>query len=171
LPNRISTTELGDLKIEELRRELRFVRAGQIRLTAGGGACEGPLDEITPCVLYAEIVEGRVMKFGTTESLVSRQTLNVRTINSILAFQDGRSRSRNRKITDPTTYDKYKQQAPKVIREGKAIEIWATSLSVPALCQDALKQFNAKCAACESVERYLNIRYKTIEYGWASRPN
>lgn len=74
MPNRISTTELEDLKIEELRRELRFIRAGQIRLTAGGGACEGPLDEVTPCVLYAEIVEGRVMKFGTTDSLVSRQT-------------------------------------------------------------------------------------------------
>lgn len=111
------------------------------------------------------------MKFGTTDSLVSRQSLNVRTINSILAFQDGRSRSRNRKITDPKTYDKYKKQAPTVIREGKAIEIWATSLSVPALCQDALKRFNSQCAACQSVERYLNRRYKTIEYGWATRDN
>jgi hypothetical protein len=171
VPNRISSGELGDLKIEELNRALVFVHAGQIRPIAGGSACKGHLVEITPCVLYAEIVEGRVMKFGTTDSLVSRQLLNERTINNILAFQDGRSRSKNRKITDPTTYDKYKRQAPKVIREGKAIEIWATSLSVPALCQDAAKRFNAKCAACESVEYYLNIRYKTIEHGSASRPN
>ena len=111
------------------------------------------------------------MKFGTTDSLISRQTKNERTINHILAVQDGRSHSRNRKITDPRTYDKYKQQAPMVIREGKAIEIWATSLSVPALCQHALKRFNAQCAACQSVERYLNKRYKTIEYGWATRLN
>lgn len=125
MPNRISISELGDLKIEELRRELSFIRAGQIRPTAGGSACKKQLVEITPCVLYAEIVEGRVMKFGTTDSLVSRQSLNVGTINNILAFRDNRCRSKNRKITDPTTYDKYKQQAPMVIREGKAIEIWA----------------------------------------------
>ena len=111
MPNRISSAELEDLKIQELGRALRFTRAGQIRPTAGGSACEQLLDEITPCVLYAEIVEGRVMKFGTTDSLVYRQSLNVGTINNILAFQDGRSRSKNRKITDPTTYDKYKQQA------------------------------------------------------------
>jgi hypothetical protein len=171
VPNRISSSELGDLKIEELGRDLSFTRAGQIRPTAGGSACERLLDEITPCVLYAEIVEGRVMKFGTTDSLVYRQSLNVRTINNILAFQDRRSRSKNRKITDPKTYDKYKQQAPRVIREGKAIEIWATPLSLPALCQDALKRFNAKCAACQSVEAALNKRYKTIECGWATRLN
>lgn len=171
MPNRISSSELGDLKIEELGRDLSFIRAGQIRPTAGGSACEKLLDEITPCVLYAEIVEGRVMKFGTTDSLVSRQSLNVRTINNILAFQDGRGLSKNRKITDPTTYDKYKLQAPRVIREGKAIEIWATPLSLRVSCQDALKRFNAKCTACQSVEAALNKRYKTIQYGWATKLN
>lgn len=171
MPNRISTSELENLMIEELDRELSFIYAGQIRPQPGGRACEPQLDEMRSCVLYAEIVEGRVMKFGTTDSLVNRQSLNVGTINNILAFQDGRSRSKNRKITDPTSYDKYKQQAPKVIREGKAIEIWATSLSLPALCQDALTRFNAQCAACHDVEAALNHRFKTIEYGWATRDN
>jgi hypothetical protein len=36
------------------------------------------------CVLYAEIVEGRVKKFGTTDSVVARQSLNMTTINNIL---------------------------------------------------------------------------------------
>ena len=45
MPNRISIGELGDLKIEELRRELSFSRAGAIRPTAGGSACERLLDE------------------------------------------------------------------------------------------------------------------------------
>ncbi|MEP7309160.1 MAG: hypothetical protein ABJA98_26960 [Acidobacteriota bacterium] len=171
MPNRISSSELADLKIEELARGLSFFRAGCLRPTAGGSDCEKLLDETAPCVLYAEIVEGRVMKFGTTDSLVFRQTLNARTINNILAFQDGRSRSKNRKITGPTTYDKYKQQAPRVIREGKTIEIWATSLSSRDSCQDVLKRFNAKCSACEVVEAALNRKYKTIEYGWASRLN
>ena len=171
MSNRISASELARLKIAELGRDLSFIRAGQILPTAAGSACEPVLDEITPCVLYAEIVEGRVMKFGTTDTLVSRQSLNVGTINNILAFQDGRSRSKNKKITDPTTYDKYKQQAPRVIREGKAIEIWATSLSSRASCQDTLKRFNAKCAACKSVEAALNKGYKTIEYGWAAKLN
>ena len=171
MPNRISASELADLKVAELGRDLSFVCAGHIGPTAGGNACEGLLDEVTPCVLYAEIVEGRVMKFGTTDFLLSRQKLNVRTINNILAFQDGRSRSKNRKITDPTTYDKYKQQAPRVIREGKAIEILATPLSLRDSCQDVLKRFNAKCAACQSVEAALNKRYKTIDYGWATNLN
>ncbi|MCL4195078.1 MAG: hypothetical protein KJZ87_25280 [Thermoguttaceae bacterium] len=171
MPNRISIAELEDLRIDELGRRLRFIHAGLIRLTSGNGVCEVVLEEVSPCVLYAEIVLGRVMKFGTTDSLVSRQWRNANTISKILEFQDGRGSSRNAKITDPTTYDKYKQQAPRIIRDGSTIEIWATSLSSRAACQDPLKRFNAKCAACQQVEAALNKRYKTIEYGWATRLN
>ena len=152
MPNQISVAELEDMRVDDLGRRLKFVRAGQICMTAGGASCAAVLDQITACVLYAEIVEGRVMKFGTTDSLVSRQSRNVQTINSILAFQDGRSRSVNRKITDPTTYDKYKRQAPVVIRGGKPIEIWATSLAPRATCQDSSGRSNGQCAACCPVQ-------------------
>lgn len=171
MPNRVSIAELEDLRIDELGRRLRFIHAGLIRLTGGSGICEAVLEEVSPCVLYAEIVLGRVMKFGTTDSLVSRQCRNANTINKILASQDGRSSSRNTKITDSTTYDKYKQQAPRVIRDGNTIEIWATSLSSRAACQDPLKRFNAKCVACQAIEAALNRRYRTIEHGWATRLN
>ena len=171
MPNRISVAELEDMRIDALGRGLKFVRAGQICLTPSGASCAAVLDQVTPCVLYAEIVEGRVMKFGTTDSLVSRQSRNVQTINSILAFQDRRSRSVNRKITDPTTYDKYKRQAPVVIRGGKPIEIWATSLAPRGTCQDSLGRSNGRCAACNAVEASLNSRYKTLEHGWATRLN
>ena len=102
---------------------------------------------------------------------VRQKRLNQGTINNILAFQDGRYRGTNRKITDPSTYDKYKRLAPKVIRSGKRIEIWATSLSSPAECQDLLRKFNAQCTACKNVEGSLNDRYKTTENGWAARRN
>lgn len=71
----------------------------------------------------------------------------------------------------PSTYDKYKRLAPDVIRSGKRIEIWATSLSSRAECRDPLKKCNALCACCKDIERELNRRYKTVEYGWASRHN
>jgi hypothetical protein len=171
MPNRVSIAELEDLRIDELGRRLRFIRAGHIHLTNAGGACEALLDEVTPCVLYAEIVEGHVKKFGTARSVRERQVLNRNTINNILAFQDGRYRGTNKKITDPSTYDKYKQQAPGVIGDRKGIEIWATSLSSEAACQDIMKRFNGKCVACRRVEAALNERYKTIEYGWATRLN
>ena len=108
------------------------------------------VDDITPCVLYCEIVDWRAMKFGTAGSLRDRQGLNRGTINNILAFQDGRYRGTNRKITDPSTYDKYKRQAPEVIRSGRRIEIWAASLSSHVECQDPLKKCNAQCTLNET---------------------
>jgi hypothetical protein len=171
VPNTISPQELEDLHLLQLRRRLSFKRAGWIRPLGAGGACEAPVDDVTTCVLYAEIVEGHVKKFGTTGSVRDRQVLNRNTINNILAFQDGRYRGTNRKIMDPSTYDKFKQQAPGLIRDGKKIEIWATSLSSYAACQDTLKRFNAQCAACQDVEAALNGHYKTIEFGWATRLN
>ena len=170
MPNTIAREELEDMHIPELGRRLHFKRAGWIQPT-GGGACEAVVDDITTCVLYAEVVEGRVKKFGTTGSVLDRQKLNAGTINNILAFQDGRYLGTNRKITDSNTYDKYKRQAPEVIRSGNKIEIWATSLSSYAECQDPMKKFKASCPACQSVEAALNARYKTIEHGWTSRLN
>jgi hypothetical protein len=169
--NTISPQELEDMYLPQLGRRLSFKRAGWIRPLDAGGACEALIDDVTTCVLYAEVVGEHVKKFGTTRSLRDRQVLNRNTINKILEFQDGRSRSRNKKITDPSTYDKFKQQAPGVIRDGKKIEIWATSLSSYAACQDTMKRFNGKCGACQDVEGALNERYKTSEYGWAMRLN
>jgi hypothetical protein len=171
VPNTITPEELEDLHLPELGRRLRLKRAGWIQPTSDRNSCEVLVDDITTCVLYCEIVDGHAMKFGTAGSLRDRQGLNRGTINNILAFQDGRYRGTNRKITDPNTYDKYKRQAPEVIRRGRRIEIWATSLSSPAECQDPLKRFNAQCTACKSIEGALNDRYKTREHGWAARRN
>ena len=112
VPNSISPEELQDLHLPQLGRRLNFKRAGSIRPLGAGGVCEAQVDDVTACVLYAEMVEGHVKKFGTTGSLRDRQSLNRNTINNILAFQDGRYRGRNKKITDTSTYDKFKQQAP-----------------------------------------------------------
>lgn len=135
-----------------------------------------PIDAAEFAAWHHEAVLGlcerqSLLCIGTTRSLQDRQVVNRNTINKILEFQDGRSRSRNTKITDPSAYDKFKQQAPGVIRDGKKIEIWATSLSSYAACQDTMKRFNAKCVACQNVEAALNERYKTIEYGSAMRLN
>jgi hypothetical protein len=172
VPNTITPQELENLHLPELGRHLSLKRAGWIHPASAGNSCEALIDDITTCVLYCEIADGHAMKFGTAGSLEIRQKrLNEGTINNILAFQDGRYRGTNPKITDPSTYDKYKRLAPEVIRSGKRIEIWATSLSSRAECQDRLKRCNARCTACKHVERELNKRYKTIDYGWASRHN
>ncbi len=171
MPNEITPEELGELQLPELGRRLTFSKAGWIRPVGDTGACEALIDDITTCVLYAEVVDGHVMKFGTTSSVRDRQNLNRNTINAILLFQDGRSSSTNRKITDPSTYDKFKRQAPQVIRSGKRIEIWATSLSSYATCQDPMKKCKASCQACQTVEATLNARYRTMEFGWASKLN
>jgi hypothetical protein len=169
--NRITRQELEDLQVPGLGRRLSLKRAGWIEPSSARDSCEALVDDVTTCVLYCEVVDGHAMKFGTTGSLRGRQRLNQGTINNILAFQDGRYRGRNRKVSDPRTYDKYKRQAPGVIRSGKRIEIWATSLSTQAECQDPLKRFNAQCAACQNVEGALNDHYRTVEHGWTAKRN
>lgn len=171
MPNTITPQDLGQLDLPELGRRLSLERAGSIEPSDARNSCEVWVDDISRCVLYCEIVDGHAMKFGTAGSLRDRQGLNRGTINNILAFQGGLYRGRNRKITDPSTYDKYKRQAPEVIRSGRRIEIWATSLSSHSECQDPLKKFNAQCNACKAVEGALNDRFKTIEFGWAARRN
>ena len=171
MPNTITPQELEDLHLPELDWRLSLKRAGWIQPTDARDACEVRVDGISPCVLYCEIVDGHAMKFGTAGSLRDRQGLNRGTINNILACQDGRYSGTNRKISDSNTYDKYKRQAPEVIRSGRRIEIWATSLSSHTSCQDPLKKANAQCTACKSVEGTLNDRYKTLEHGWATRRN
>lgn len=172
MPNTITPQELENLHLPEIGRHLRLKPAGRIQLTRARNSCEAVVDDLTPCVLYCEIVDGHAMKFGTAGALRVRQkSLNEGTINNILAFQDGRYRGTNKKITDPSTYDKYKRLAPDVIRSGRTIEIWAAALSSEAECQHPLKQCDARCAACKDVEGTLNDRYKTIAHGWASRRN
>lgn len=170
MPNTITPQGLESLELPELGRSLSLKRAGWIKPTSGS-SCEVLVDDITTCVLYCEVVDGRAMKFGTSGSLRHRQGLNAGTINSILAFQDGRYRGTNPKITNANTYDKYKRQAPEIIRSGGRIEIWATSLSSYADCQDVMKSCKAQCLSCKNVEGALNDRYRTIEHGWATRRN
>ena len=171
VPNAVTPVELENLQLPELRRSLSLKRVGWIQLNGAGTSCELMVDDISPCALYCEVVDGHAMKFGTARSLRDRQGLNRGTINNILAFKDGRYRGTNRKINDPSIYDKYKRRAPEVIRSGSRIEIWAVSLSSGAECQDPLKKFNAQCTACRSIEAVLNDRYKTVEHGWATRRN
>ena len=170
MPNKITPEELRNLSVAQPERRLSLKRAGWIQPT-GPGQCEVVVDDVSTCVLYCEVVDGHAMKFGTAASLRDRQTLNRGTINNILAFQDRRYAGTNRKISDPTTYDKYKRQAPEVIRSRRRIEVWATSLSSHAACEDPQKKANAQCASCRSVEGELNDRYKTVEHGWATRRN
>ena len=171
MPNAISPVELENLQLPELGRSLSLRRVGWIQPNSAKTSCELLVDDISTCVLYCEVVDGHAMKFGTAASLQDRQGLNRGTINNILAFQDGRYRGTNRKINDPSTYDKYKRRAPEVIRSGSRIELWAVSLSSRAECKDPLKKFNAQCTGCRSIEAVLNDRYKTVEYGWATRRN
>jgi hypothetical protein len=171
MPNTIGPDELENLHLPELGRHLHLEPKGWIQPTSARNSCEAMVDEVTPCVLYCEIVEWRAMKFGTTGSVQGRQKLNKGTINNILAFQDGRYRGTNPKITDRSTYDKYKRQAPEVIRSGARIQIWAAALSSRSECQHPLKKCDARCTACKDVEAALNDRYKTIEHGWASSRN
>ena len=158
MPNTISSLELADLKL---------VRVGAI--CPVGQQCEPQIDQVTTCVLYAQVVDGRVKKFGSAADLYERMKRNSNTINQILEFQDGRSRSRNKKITDPSTYDKFKQQAPGVIRDGREIEVWATSRCSRDACKDPNKGCDGQCADCIALERSLNARYETILCGWAAR--
>lgn len=168
MPNTISTQELEDLYLPKLDRRLHFKRAGSIRLCASPAACKAQIEDKTVCVLYAEIVEGHVKKFGTATSLRQRQKSNEKTINAILAFQDGR-------FIDPKPWllglangigDKYKKQAPAVIRAGLQIEVWATSLSSYDACLQPKR--NAQCNACGNVEEELNRTYETIQHGWTT---
>jgi hypothetical protein len=171
VPNTITPQELQDLHLPDLNRRLVLKRAGWIQPSNGQSSCEVSVDDIAGCVLYCEVVDGHAMKFGTTGSLRGRQGLNAGTINKLLAFQDGRYRGTNRKITDASTYDKYKRLAPQVIRGGQRIEIWATSLASRQECQHPLKLCDARCDACKGVEGALNDKYETLTHGWASRRN
>lgn len=109
MPNTITPQELENLHLPDLGRRLNLKRAGWIQPTSARDSCEVLVDDITTCVLYCDIVDGHAIKFGTTGSLRDRQRLNKGTINNILALQGGRYQGTNRKITDPSTYDKYKR--------------------------------------------------------------
>ncbi|MEP7308363.1 MAG: hypothetical protein ABJA98_22905 [Acidobacteriota bacterium] len=171
MPNTIAPGDLANLSLPECGRHLQLKQVGWVRPIVLGSACEAVVDDVSPCALYCEIVDGHAMKFGTAGSVRSRQKRNQGTINNILAFRDGRYLGKNEKITKPSNYDKYKRLAPKVIRSGERIEIWATALSSHVQCQHPLKKLDGRCAACKDVEGALNDRYKTIECGWASLRN
>lgn len=100
MPNTISQQELEDLRLPELARSVRLVRAGGIRPYAFGGACHAQIEDVVGCVVYAQVVGWHVKKFGTTYSLRDRMEGNRDTINAILAFQDGRSTSQAQWLKD-----------------------------------------------------------------------
>jgi hypothetical protein len=66
VPNTITPQELENLHLPELGRRLSLKRAGWIQPTSARNSCEVLVDDITTCVLYCEIVDGRAMKFGTS---------------------------------------------------------------------------------------------------------
>ncbi|MEI6624063.1 MAG: hypothetical protein WCP28_19395 [Actinomycetes bacterium] len=171
MSNAITNGELSDLHVPGSDRILKMEPVGCVEPNGSRTACKALVRDVGPCALYCEIVHGNAMKFGTAGSVINRERLNEGTINNIMAFQDGRYLGRNRKITDPTTYDKYKRLAPQVIRSGETIEIWAVSLSSAAQCQHPLKKYDARCAGCKGVEGSLNDHFETIQFGWASRRN
>ena len=171
MPNEISRQDCENLSVPEPVGTMKLVRAGAIRPYASGGACHAHVDDLWGCVLYAHVVDGHAMKFGTTSSFKDRINANAKTINDILLFQDGRSTS-----TAPWLQglahgkgDQFKKQAPAVIRAGQSIEVWAASICSPKACQNLTGPRNNRCAACKALESTLNGRYQTIQYGWALR--
>jgi len=168
--NAISQQELEDLRVPGHSPSLKLIRAGWIQPSPSGGSCQAKnMDDVWGCVLYAHIVDWKVMKFGTTSSFKERMEDNADTINDILRFQDDRN-------PNPAPWlknlalgkgDQFKKQAPELIRAGRRIEAWATTLFTPKACQNSTGRKNSRCAACKHVEKELNGRYQTIQYGWA----
>lgn len=171
MPNTISKQDLEDLHLPEPSPSLKLLRAGWIRPLASRGTCSASMDDLFGCVLYAHIVDSRVMKFGTTSSFKQRMEDNADTINEILRNQDGRNPNPKQWLKNLALGigDKFKKQAPGVIRAGQSIEVWATTLSTPRACQNVTGRKNSRCPACNAVEATLNSRYQTIQYGWAHR--
>jgi hypothetical protein len=139
---------------QELER-LGFIRAGAIEPENAGQGCRLVLQpDVTGCIVYAHVVVDEVKKFGSTSpSLRARMGQNASTIRTILEFQSGRPVRPTKWHT--AKWDKFKLQAPAVIRGGNAIDIWATRLDSMGKCGD--------------LEGELNGRYETLIHGWATR--
>lgn len=139
----------------DARRELAdlgFRKAGSIRPVANGTSCTYDVDDVTGFLVYAHVVGSTVMKIGiTTPSLRSRVAQNAGTINQVKALANGTARPAK---WHSRPLDRFKQQAPNVIRSGKEIEIWVLESSEEAYT---------------SIERDLNARFATMERGWTSR--
>ena len=132
---------------------LGFRPAGAIRTLDGKTCrfcCDG--DEVGYLV-YAQIVDNRVMKFGTSKtSLAKRMTNNAQSINQVIAFVDGGAPPRTGWQKRPL--DAFKRLAPEAIRAKKDIAVWVR----PSAAHEYLQ-----------LERELNARYETIRNGWALR--
>ncbi len=176
MPNTISQQDLENLDLSEIGRALKLGWAGAIRPLDSEGRCRADVDDLFGCVLYAQVVEGRVMKFGTTSSFRNRMTANASTINDILLFQDGRILMSALSVSKRNWLDgmargkgdAFMKKAPAVIRDGKRIDVWATSLCSPIACPNKGRK-NSRCAACKDMESVLNGRYQTIQHGWVLR--
>ena len=141
------------MDISKELQELGFVRAGAIRPDNTGTMCWADIDPDVPgCLVYAQVVDGKPMKFGsTTTTLRDRMRQNASTIRKIIELQDGRCTRDARWHHEP--WDAFKKLAPSVIRAGKQIEVWV--IRQPTI------------AGCQLMEQRLNVRYGTIENGWA----
>jgi hypothetical protein len=110
--------------------------------------------DVRGCAVYVHLVDNQPMKFGSTEpSLRARMGQNASTIRTILKLQSGQPVRSTKWHT--RKFDKFKAKAPAVIRDGRAIEIWAVVL-------DSIRE-------CEAMEDKLNVRFETLTYGWASK--
>ena len=146
MPSTISQKELEDLN---------FSRAGAISSEDSGRSCHEHINpDVTGCVVYAHVVGDQVKKFGSTvASLRDRMAQNACTIRKIIELQDGRC-TRDAKWHH-AKWDKFKQQAPAVIRAGQEIAVWA--IRMPTI------------GHCGNLEEELNRRYETIQHGWATK--
>jgi hypothetical protein len=172
VPNTISHHDLEDARLPDSTTSLKFARAGWIRPSPSCNACQSNVDDVFGCVLYAQIIEGRAMKFGTTSRFRERMREYAGTATKILQFQDGLISSAP--WLENLAYgkgDKFKLLAPGLFRAGKRVEVWATTLSSPKACHNVTGRKNSRCSMCKAAERSLNDRYHTIQYGWADRPS
>lgn len=169
MPNTISPAQLENLQLSDRSKSFTLTRAGWIRSISSGAACSSNVDDVFGCVLYAQIVDWKVMKFGTSSSFKTRMGDNADTINAILRHQDGRDPNPKPWLLDLASGkgDEFKKQAPEVIRSGQSIQVWAVTLFTPRTCQNVTGRKNSRCPACRAVETDFNRQFCTIEHGWA----
>jgi uncharacterized protein (DUF1778 family) len=148
---RLTPDERGLIKeganVQKLRT-LGFVHAGAIRPSDSGTSCYADLDrEVEGCVVYALVVGGLVMKFGSAgrenATLRDRMRSTASTLNGVLRLADGRPLSdagwQRRRL------DAFKQHAPAVIAANQEIEVWAK---------------NSTASTCAAEELELNLKFK-----------
>lgn len=121
---------------------LGFIRVGAIKPDESLNGCYADLAyDFSGHAVYALVVGGRIVKFGRTKKSVKERI-------------HGHASALRGIMKDPKGHplDPFKRMAPKVIRAGQEIEVWAKKSSA---------------STYEADELQLNLKY---EPEWVGRP-